>query len=109
MAYSLIVAENADTLIDRLAGYLAKNLQNPDAALRFLDGMEDVYARLEDNPFQFPESNDEFLRRKGYREALLPKMAYRVVFRVEEPQTVYIVGVFHALENYPAKVADVGL
>ncbi len=106
MAYNLIVTEHADTLIDSLAGYLAQDLHNSDAALHFLDEMESIYARLEENPLQFPKSADDFLKRRGYREALLSRMDYRVVFRIEEPQTVYIVGVFHTLENYRIKVEE---
>ena len=106
MAYNLIVTEHADAMIDRLAGYLVNKLCNPDAALHFLDGMDVIYLRLEENPLQFPESNDEFLRHRGYRVALVSGMNYRVVFRIEEPQTVYIVGVFHTLEDYRAKVKN---
>lgn len=99
MAYELIVTEHAEGMIDRSTGYLVHKLQNSDAALRFLDGMENVYGRLEENPFQFPESADDFLKHRGYHEALVSDMNYRVVFRIEE-KTVYIVGVFHTLENY---------
>ena len=106
MAYNLIVTEHADALIDRLAGYLAEKLHNPDAALHFLDEMEKIYTRLEENPLQFSESSDDFLRRRGYREALLSEMDYRVVFRIEKPRTIYIVGVFHTLENYKVKVKN---
>ena len=104
MAYNLIVTEHADSLIDSLTFYLLGTLHNPNAALHFMDGLESVYSRLAENPFQFPESNDVFLRSREYREALVPEMNYRVVFRIEEPQTVYIVGVFHTLENYVKKL-----
>ena len=104
MAYNLIVTDHADSLIDSLTFYLLNNLHNPDVALHFIDGLENVYARLEENPFQFPESNDDFLQRRGYREALVPERDYRVVFRIEEPSTIYIVGVFHTLENYVKKL-----
>lgn len=55
--------------------------------------------RLAENSLQFPESSDNFLQRRGYREALVPDMDYRVVFHIEEPSTVYIVGLFHTLEK----------
>ena len=61
MAYNLIITERADELVDRLAAYLVKNLKNPDAASHFLDELESVYNRLEENPFQFAESKDEYL------------------------------------------------
>ena len=104
MAYNLIVTNHADSLIDSLTFYLLNNLHNPDAALHFMNGLEKIYARLEENPFQFPQSSDDFLRSREYREALVPEMDYRVVFHIEEPSTVYIVGVFHTLENYVKKL-----
>lgn len=103
MAYNLIITDHADELIDNLVGYLLRKLYNPDAALRLLDGMEQLYQRLSDNPLQFPESTDERLSRMGYREALVSNMDYRIVFRIEM-QTVYIVGVYHGLEDYRKKV-----
>ena len=59
MAYNLIVTEHADSLIDSLTFYLLHNLHNPGAALHFMDGLENVYERLAENPFQFPESRDD--------------------------------------------------
>ena len=103
MAYKLIITERADELIDRLAAYLINNLKNPDAASHFLDELETVYSRLEENPYQFSESKDEYLFLRGYREALFHEMKYRVVFRTEE-QTVYVLGVFHMLEDSGTKM-----
>ena len=103
MAYKLIVTERADDLIDRLVTYLVNNLKNPDAASRFLDNLEAIYDRLEENPHQFSESKDEYLFLRGYREALFPEMNDRVVFRTDK-HFVYILGVFHTLEDYGKKV-----
>lgn len=103
MAYNLIVTDRADELIDDSVCYLIDKLKNPDAAKHLLDGIDKIYDRLEENPFQFPESPDDYLKRRRYREALVPEMSYRIVFRVEEPD-VYIVGVFHELENHTAKI-----
>ena len=103
MAYNLIITEHADALIDKLVGYLYRKLHHPEAALHLMDGLDAIYDRLEANPLQFPESTDEVLSGKGYREALLMDMDYRIIFRIEE-QSVYIVGVYHALEDYGKKV-----
>ena len=103
MAYKLVITERADELIDRLTAYLVNNLKNPDAASHFLDELETVYHRLEDNPYQFAESKEEYLLLRGYRETLFRGMNYRVIFRADE-QTVYVLGVFHALEDYGKKV-----
>ena len=103
MAYKLIITERADEQIDRLAAYLIRNLKNPDAAFHFLDELGTVYDRLEENPFQFSESKDEYLFLRGYREALFKEMNYRVVFRTDK-RFVYVLGVFHTLEDYGKKV-----
>ena len=103
MAYNLIITERADELIEHLVAYLVNNLKNPDAASHFLDELDAIYDRLQDNPCQFSESKDEYLFIRGYREALFRKMNYRVVFRTDE-QSVFILGVFHTLEDYGRKV-----
>ena len=103
MAYKLIVSEHTDELIDGLVGYLVKKLKNPDAALHLMDGLESIYERLAESPMQFPESSDDFLRSRGYREALVPEMRYRIFFRIES-RVVYIVGVFHTLEDFAQKL-----
>ena len=65
MAYNLIITERADELIDRLTAYLFNNLKNPDAAARFLDELDAVYNRLEENPYQFAESKIPGKQRDG--------------------------------------------
>ena len=105
MAFDLIISERADEQVDRLTGYLVKRLKNSGAAMHFLNEIEAVYDRLEENPYQFPMSRDEYLYQKGYREAFLAEMSYRVIFRIEL-QTVYVVGVFHDLEDYVVKVEN---
>ena len=68
-----------------------------------MDCIDRIYERLEENPFQFPGSTDVNLIRMGYREAVLTDMDYVILFRVEE-SSVYVVGIFHQLENYRKKV-----
>lgn len=103
MAYKLIVTDRADEQIDRLVAYLISHLKNPEAASHFLDELEAIYELLEENPYQFAESKKEYLFLRGYREAIFHEMNYRVVFRTDS-QTVYILGVFHMLEDYGRKV-----
>ena len=103
MAYNLIITQRADELIDRLTAYLVNNLKNPDAASHFLDELETIYDRLEENPYQFAESKDEYLFMRGYRDALFQEMHYHVVFRVDE-RSVYVLGVFHTLEDFAKKL-----
>ncbi len=97
------VPVGTDELVDRLTAYLVYHLKNPDAASHFLDELETIYHRLEENPFQFAESKDEYLFMRGYRDAYFQRMNYHVVFRIAN-QSVFVLGVFHTLENYAGKL-----
>ncbi len=103
MGYNLIIAEKANEHIDSLAGYLLGKLKNPQAAGNFLNEIDGIYDRLEDNPYQFPISPDKYLSFQEYREAHFQKMSYKIVFRIED-KSVYVVGVFHDLEDYSKKI-----
>lgn len=103
MAYKLIVTEHADELLDNLVRHLLDSLKNEQAARHLLDGIENVYERLEENPLQFPLSRDAYLAGKGYHEAIVPQMDYIVVFSIGA-DIVNVVGIFHQLESYHRKV-----
>ncbi|MCM1539040.1 MAG: type II toxin-antitoxin system RelE/ParE family toxin [bacterium] len=103
MTYKLVITEHADELIDRIMYHLLYRLKNEQAARHLLDGVENVYERLEENPMQFPLSKDLYLAGKGYHEAIVPQMDYRIVFSVRA-DIVYVVGIFHQLEDYPQKL-----
>ncbi|MBR2949441.1 MAG: type II toxin-antitoxin system RelE/ParE family toxin [Lachnospiraceae bacterium] len=103
MVYNLIVTEKAEELLDQLIYHLVFRLKNDQAASHLFDSIEMIYDRLEENPYQFPESRDTNLKRLGYREAVVTGMNYVIVYRVEK-HSVYVVGVFHQLEDYRKKV-----
>lgn len=103
--YNLIITDRADVLIDERVNYLIRNLNNPQAARHLMDGISEIYDRLEDNPYQFPDSKDSYLLRRRYKEAYISDMEYKMVFRIENAD-VYIVGLFHNLENYVPKVHE---
>lgn len=94
MAYKLVITEHADDLLDRLVYHLIYRLKNEQAAKHLLDGVENVYSRLEIYPEQFPVSRDTFLAKRGYHEAVVPQIDYVIVFAVRS-DTVNVVGVFH--------------
>lgn len=103
MHYDLIITNRAEELIDEHLNYLIYRLKNNQAAKHLLDGMERLYDRLEDNPFQFADCRDSFLKSKGYKEALIADMEYILIFLIKD-NTVYIAGFFHQLENYKTKL-----
>ncbi len=103
MAYKLIVTEHAMELLDELVYHLLYHLRNEQAAKHLLDEIDHIYDRLEENPYQFPESRDMYLKKKGYHEAVVTQMNYTVVFGVNKGN-VNVIGVFHQLEDYRNKV-----
>ena len=103
MVYKLVITERAEQLMDRLVYYLFFQLKNEQAASHLLDAVSSVYERLEENPFQFPECRDAYLKSKQYQEATTMDMNYVIIYRVEDG-TVYVLGVFHGLESYETKV-----
>ena len=103
MNYKLIITERTEELLDELVQYLFYRLKNGQAASHLFDSIEKIYKRLEENPWQFPESRDINLCRMGYREAVLTDMNYVIVFRIDG-LFVYVVGIFHQLENYRRKI-----
>lgn len=103
MAYELTITEHADELLDALVYHLLYRFKSEQAAKHLLDGIRNVYERLEENPMQFPLSRDAYLADKGYHEAVVAQMDYMLVFNVKE-SVVNVVGVFHQLENYQRKI-----
>lgn len=103
MAYKLIITEHAVELLDKLVYHLLYHLRNEQVAKHLLDEIDRIYDRLEDNPYQFPESKDTYLKKKGYREAIVTQMNYTVIFSINADY-VDVVGVFHQLEEYRNKV-----
>lgn len=103
MAYKLVITEHANELLDKLVYHLIYRLKNEQAARHLLDGVDNVYDRLETNPAQFPVSRDAFLAKRGYHEAVVSQMDYVIVFNIRS-DTVNVAGVFHQLENYHRKI-----
>ncbi|MBO4911332.1 MAG: type II toxin-antitoxin system RelE/ParE family toxin [Butyrivibrio sp.] len=103
MAYNIVISERADELIDSCVSYIMNRLKNPQAAEHLINRLDGLYERLIDNPYQFDDCKDDFLKHCGYKEALITDMKYRIIFRISE-DTVYIVGLFHDLEDYKSKV-----
>ena len=103
MAYELLISERANLQIDRLAAYLLTVLNNRQACIHFFDELQKTYEMLRTDPFCCKLCSEKLLAQKGYRSAQLPTMRYRIIYRVEENK-IYIVAVFHTLENYSRKL-----
>lgn len=103
MTYKLNVTEHTNELLDNLVYHLIYRIKNKQAAKHPLDSIDEIYDRLENNPFQFAECRDAYLAKKGYREAVVSQMNYIIIFDVRA-DVVNVVGIFHQLENYLNKL-----
>jgi plasmid stabilization system protein ParE len=103
MAYKLMITDRAEELLDQLVNYILFKFNNQSAAKHLLDGIEQLYNRLEDNPYQFADSRDSMLKSQGYKEAVVKDMDYILIFRIDG-DIVYVLGIFHQLENYKDKL-----
>ena len=60
---------------------------------------------MEDTVAIGDSNNDYVLRKKEYRKAKIPGMSYVVIYQVDKDiRTVYVMGIFHELENYGIKL-----
>lgn len=103
MVYKLIITHRAEELLDQCVSCILFKFKNEPAAKKMLDEIDKIYNRLEDNPFQFADCRDPFLKSKGYKEAVVSDMDYIIIFRVKE-DSVYVLGIFHQLENYKENI-----
>ena len=104
MVYKLIVTERAEEQLDECLYYLVYRLGNNIAAEHLLACIEKAYDRLEENPYQFPECRDAYLKSLKYKEVILTDMSYLMIVKVVD-LAVYIMGIFHQLEDYGNKLS----
>ena len=71
MTYKLVITEKADNAIDSCVQYLAGNLKNSQAAGRLLDEIEAIYTKLKDDPWQFAECKNAYLKKNGLQKSRL--------------------------------------
>ena len=100
MSYKLIISRNAHDDLTDIAGYITRELNNPQAAAGFLDDVEESYRRIINNPRMYSLCRDERLGRMGYRKIVIKN--YLILYRInEESQEVYIVRIVYEGRNYP--------
>lgn len=79
MAYKLIIADHAEELLDEIIHHLLFRLKNSQAAAHLPDSLAQIYYRLEDNPFQFPLSQEPYLNSHSSRNIHSRKYALETV------------------------------
>ena len=97
--YRVVISPSADADLFNILKYIAHELENPQAATDFADGVERCYTDLEEMPSAHSLCADPLLRLKGYRK--YPVGNYLIIYRVvEESKEVRIVHIFHETQNY---------
>ena len=99
MAYKLFITQNASDELDGIVNYISNHLDNPSAAVSFLDKAEDCYSRLSDNPKIYQLCDYQDFKEKGYRKAVVNN--YVMIYRIDEvTDTVYILHIFFGRQDY---------
>ena len=97
--YRVVISPSADADLFNILKYIAYELEDPQAAAAFADGVEKCYADLEEMPSAHSLCADPLLQRKGYSK--YPVGNYLVIYRVvDEANEVRVVHVFHETQNY---------
>lgn len=68
MGYKLEIAQKASEHLDQLLAYLLNPLKSDQAAKHLLSGIEEIYDRLEEDPWQFPAMYRLCASKKGIPE-----------------------------------------
>lgn len=103
MAYNIITTDEMDLLLDKCVGYLLGKFKSQQAARHLLNGVSEIYDNLEDNPNLYRLSDDPFMKALDYHEAKVTEMDYVIIYKTVGAN-VYILGIFHTLENYEGKM-----
>ncbi len=97
--YEILITEFAEQDLDGIVEYIAVKLANPPAAGSFLENVEACYGSLKRTPRMFAECAETYLKRKGYRKALISN--YLLIFRIDlKARRVYVLRFFYAGQDY---------
>lgn len=101
--YRIQVTGQTQKQMEQIFSYIFEQLCNPAAAVNLLNEIEEKYRGLIENPLRYGLAEDPVLAAKRYRK--IPVHKYVILYRVDETEkTVYIMGIFHKLENYRKKM-----
>ena len=105
MAYKINITELADSQVDNIVGYLIFNFKSKQAAVAFLDDLENTYTQIQDHAESIPIMDDPVLKDYKYRKLKLDKHDYVVIYSVDSStQIATVERVHHTLENYSSKI-----
>lgn len=99
MKYSLVVTEDAQSELEKIADYISESLCNPIAAVNFLDKVKSYYTTLSENPLIYQVCENIGSGDKEYRKVVINN--YLLIYRVDEStKTVYVLHFFYGRRDY---------
>lgn len=97
--YTLSITAHAIEDLNKIYEYLANSQQDPVAAKRTMQKIEEAFLNLSTLPERFKKLEDPFLKLKGYRKRVVHP--YVLVYQIDKTtDTVYLARVFHKSINY---------
>jgi len=68
--------------------YIRQDLENPIAAQRLKEEVQETYKKIKENPFLYPAVPDEYLASKGFRFTMVKN--YMLFYIVEEKEILIL-------------------
>ncbi len=97
MACKVVLAKTAAKEYQQIVNYLARVLNNPPAAMRFMEEFERQTQRIREYPEIYALSRTEELAALGYRTFLIN--SYIGIYRLTEDK-IFIAHIFHQSQDY---------
>lgn len=97
MACEVVWSLSAEADRDRIVEYLLIELNNRQAAARFMDELDCVIDTIEKAPASFPASAEPRLERMGYHKASF--MSYVAIYRTDGNRAL-MARIFHQRQDY---------
>ena len=99
MQYKLVITGIAEQDLEDIAGYIANDLSSPKAAVTFLNDVDNCYENISLTPHMYPFCENERLKRKEYRKALIKN--YIMFYRVDDKtKTIYVMRFIYGGRDY---------
>ena len=99
--YDVLISPVAKADLDEIIRYIVLELENPAAAQTLSNKVDERISDLEEMPSKFSFCKDPILRAQGYHAVTVNN--YVLIYRIlEESNAVWIVHVYHTLQDYEA-------
>ena len=99
--YRIEIVKPAQADMREIAKYIAEDLQNPEAAIKRIDLIDEKIKSLKEMPARFPLVQNNYLSAKGYRMVVAKThLVFFVISKEETPKKVYIMRVLYARMNW---------